>query len=177
MDEELQKSVHMALDLVAVAALVMITAIMLRLAYAGWNDYHKMGALRTELSNKVEYSRYDEDLTPDTLINFIVTYGDQYVYFYERMGEIMTTANISPTLKNNVADYIDIVGKPYNTTKYIPLVSFELIDFFRDEITNVDPTTGECLTKFRLHPITFEGTELAMKDADAAQAMYIEEVH
>lgn len=177
MDEELQRSLHMGLDMVAVVALAFIMGLCLVLARKGYDDYYNMRALRVEASNKAEFNRYDGEMSPDMLINFVVTYGETYKYAYDHSGVIdWCDDGFTQQLKDKLQSSGVLSNNNWNITANFPLVSVDLIEYFKTAFKSKDDT-GYYHTRFKIIPVTAEGVKQELKDCDKATIIVIKEVH
>lgn len=166
MDNEMQKTLHIGMDLISVVALVTLVAIILTLARMGWTQYQSVTNIADTIKNKEEFEKYDRDLSADEVINFMITYGEQYKYMLTGRGAVIVSENTTEAIKANVKKKV-LTSSNYSTSEYIPLISSDLIEFFRTGIVK--------RYKYKIRAITYEGIEMSLREAGSCEVIIIEE--
>ena len=175
MDESVQRSFHAAIEVVAVVALVILTGILLSMTRAGYNEYYDHKNIVEESERKAEFDKYDTELSPDMTINFVVTYGEQFRYIYKSGSRLFMSLNMTERLKAAADTNDKLNGCFWDYSKEFPLISVDLIDWFRNAFATRRPD-GTYGLRFALKPMTAEGEIISMKDCKSASIVLIEEV-
>ena len=180
MNDEVEKSIHMAIGMIAVVVLVVITTMMLKVGRDGWNEANKVKAIAEEYQLMSEFDNYYGNIPADQVINFIATYGTQFRYMYRPFNstslipsEDRDSTDPDTTFLYNWAwtathggdlnsSYTFLIGSK------LPMVPDKLIDYFEQQI--IDDKS------FTIRAFSVTGKEVELRYAKENEVILIEGV-
>ena len=157
MEKSTETFLMMCVEIVVAVAVIVCSMSLVKYSRVGYVDYKRRTDVTEELMEQMQYSDYRGSLTTDAMINFIITYGNQYKIIIERDGQVDTCIRTAQADLNNlkangkITTASGILGS-------VPYVSTALIEMFKVDIV-MDST-------FKLHGITSELVELGTESLD-----------
>lgn len=175
MQQEVEKTFHLSIETVTVAALMLLSGILLLFGRMAFSNFYSNKAVTEEAGKKATFNKYSGELSPDMTINFIVTYGEQFRYIYKSGSRCFVSMNMTERLREAAKTNEKFSGCIWDDSKQLPLISVDLIDWFRNSFRTLRPD-GSYGLRFLLKPMTAEGVFIDIKDCKEASIILVEEV-
>lgn len=161
----MHSSLSIGLDVTLAVALIIVSLGMVKVCTEAYNNLYHRTNLAEINADKAEFVLYDGALNTDEIINFIVTNGTRFEYVYMDGTDTYITANTSDTMCK-VLYNIGVTDARNVSKGSLPLVSFELINFFTQSFIDED--------NFSMYGVTSEGVVKNIKEAGVCRVIVIE---